>query len=508
MLRPMVAIALLAGAGCELLPDPETAKRDAGPAADAGHVPGCGNGLIDEGEACDDGVGNNDRRADACRGNCRLPWCGDAVLDADEACDDGNRFGADGCSSACTVEQGTREEEPNDGINSAQTAALSSVLHGRLLDGDQDCFALELPEHAHLTATTDDGADGCPGDTILNLFDPEGTRIASADNGGVGECAAFLPETDPSVRYLTAGAYVLCVAGFQHKPLDSYRLTVEVGDDSCSWGRFDLVPAEDNDRDNNPNACDIDDDNDEIPDVSDNCPLVSNGPRPPFFHPDRDGWIRNWALIAPFADGESSCRPSDTDWLGGEAEASIEPDDIFHGRAVKAIFAWRWYVDIREHIGLDDNREVYTFVHIKNPRRRDLTLHLGTDDGGRAWLNGELIHEALICQGITANQHAYAVQLPSGMSRLLFKVRNVGGGFAVAARFTDGDGDPVTDISIKHSLRDIHPGNQIDQDDDGLGDPCDGDIDGDGLNNASDNCPEVFNIDQRDQDGDGVGDAC
>ena len=42
----------------------------------------------------------------------------------------------------------------------------------------------------------------------------------------------------------------------------------------------------------------------------------------------------------------------------------------------------------------------------------------------------------------------------------------------------------------------------------GTGDACDGDIDGDGRINAQDNCPEVSNIDQSDIDQDGQGDVC
>jgi hypothetical protein len=47
-----------------------------------------------------------------------------------------------------------------------------------------------------------------------------------------------------------------------------------------------------------------------------------------------------------------------------------------------------------------------------------------------------------------------------------------------------------------------------DMDGDGLADDCDSDRDGDGYLNRRDNCPNVFNPDQRDTDRDGVGDAC
>ncbi|MBI2373043.1 MAG: VWD domain-containing protein, partial [Deltaproteobacteria bacterium] len=61
----------------------------------------CGDGVTDPGEQCDDG---NAVDTDACRNSCTLPSCGDGITDPGEQCDDGNGRTGDGCRPDCTAE--------------------------------------------------------------------------------------------------------------------------------------------------------------------------------------------------------------------------------------------------------------------------------------------------------------------------------------------------------------------------------------------------------------------
>ena len=88
----------------------------------------CGDGITHVGlsEACDGGDQNSDSEPDACRTNCSLAGCGDGVTDGGEDCDDGNSVDEDGCSALCVDEfcgdgvaqSGLNEECDAGGANS------------------------------------------------------------------------------------------------------------------------------------------------------------------------------------------------------------------------------------------------------------------------------------------------------------------------------------------------------------------------------------------------------
>jgi gliding motility-associated-like protein len=70
----------------------------------------------------------------------------------------------------------------------------------------------------------------------------------------------------------------------------------------------------------------------------------------------------------------------------------------------------------------------------------------------------------------------------------------------------DIDGDGI--LNSLDNCPEIANADQADLDNDGIGDVCDDDIDGDGVLNTEDNCVDVANPSQGDADNDGIGDEC
>jgi len=73
---------------------------------------------------------------------------------------------------------------------------------------------------------------------------------------------------------------------------------------------------------------------------------------------------------------------------------------------------------------------------------------------------------------------------------------------------TQADVDGDSDGDVCDNCPDVLNPLQADLDGDGLGDVCDPDLDGDTVPNDSDNCPATANPGQEDEDLDGIGDAC
>ena len=90
-------------------------------------LPTCNNTMLDPGEQCDDGNGNNN---DMCTDECYNAFCGDLeIYTGVEQCDDGNTFPGDGCDHLCVIEgcgNGIFEppaEECDDGPQNSDTTA-------------------------------------------------------------------------------------------------------------------------------------------------------------------------------------------------------------------------------------------------------------------------------------------------------------------------------------------------------------------------------------------------
>ena len=82
---------------------------------------------------------------------------------------------------------------------------------------------------------------------------------------------------------------------------------------------------------------------------------------------------------------------------------------------------WGAHGEIYDHI-------VYGAVSLESPRKQETTMLVGSDDGVKVWLNGKLVHMALVDRGANDYQDAFPVTLKRGTNVLLVAIDNNGHG--------------------------------------------------------------------------------
>jgi len=117
----------------------------------AGNIIGCGNGVIDPGEQCDDG---NKTDGDGCSSTCQREWqtmvggmetCGNGIVELGEGCDDGNRVDNDGCSARCQWEMSAIPGLENPTWQVGNHAAGSQIEGGFLMEGGYTSNGVFIP---------------------------------------------------------------------------------------------------------------------------------------------------------------------------------------------------------------------------------------------------------------------------------------------------------------------------------------------------------------------------
>jgi len=155
--------------------------------------------------------------------------------------------------------------------------------------------------------------------------------------------------------------------------------------------------------------------------------------------PYRD-FIDEWMVIGPWdnPDGQGFSipyPPEETIDFGAEYEGK----DGLTVTWQKAEAGEDGVVDLAALLEPDEHGVAYAYVNVVAPEEMDTTLYLGSDDGVRAWLNGEMVVDHLVQRGIAPDQETAEVKLQPGNNSLLLKIEQGTGAWSFCARFWDPD---------------------------------------------------------------------
>jgi hypothetical protein len=170
--------------------------------------------------------------------------------------------------------------------------------------------------------------------------------------------------------------------------------------------------------------------------------------------PAAEGFIQQWLVMAPIPLGtESGSAGIDIDLLGDEGLVTPKAGDaLAFGNKVlswKPYAATDYYIDFLRGFGYlgSDYVAAYAVVYVWAEAPADLTLAVGTNDQGKAWVNGKEVFRYAEARGLDKDADRVDVTLVKGRNVLVLKVVNETNNWQACARFLK-NGTPVTNLTF------------------------------------------------------------
>ena len=156
------------------------------------------------------------------------------------------------------------------------------------------------------------------------------------------------------------------------------------------------------------------------------------------------GFITSWLLVGPFP------------WKSEEAftRRNInEPNIDLTATYTVAGKQLEWtsfttpdaagIVHLPNVFGPNDNVTVYAHAEIVVENAKDVVFRMGSDDGIKLWVNGEVVYENDTGRALVVDQDAAKARLKAGRNQILFQITQSIAGWGFCARITEPDGRPV-----------------------------------------------------------------
>lgn len=163
------------------------------------------------------------------------------------------------------------------------------------------------------------------------------------------------------------------------------------------------------------------------------------------FFADRLGFIRKWSVIGPFpwSTTERFAKTHiDSSKFDASASYSAGNGESRTWTTAQAS-ATDGVLNLVAALGDHANAAAYAYAEFEVAEAGDYVLRLGSDDGIKAWVNGEVVHEHHVDRPLVADQDQAPIQLRAGMNAILLEITQGAGGWAFCARITRPDGSPL-----------------------------------------------------------------
>ncbi len=155
----------------------------------------------------------------------------------------------------------------------------------------------------------------------------------------------------------------------------------------------------------------------------------------PSLQPDQ--FMTKWLVLGPLPVSKEKPKPEDQ----ATQKKSFAAELIEHEFATLAVgasqqigekkYEWRFVqatdeiVDLTQTLGDSDFVIAYAWAEINAPEATTALMALGSDDGVKVWLNGQLVHENWIGRPVVKDNDLFPLSFKKGKNQLLLKVQDM-----------------------------------------------------------------------------------
>jgi len=104
-----------------------------------------------------------------------------------------------------------------------------------------------------------------------------------------------------------------------------------------------------------------------------------------------------------------------------------------------------WLLRLDQVMG-GENRAAYLRTEIWSDQVQRVKMELGSDDGVKVWLNGELVHANNASRGVNPGEDVFEIGLQQGKNSLLLKITQGAGGWGACARLRNLTGGKLNGV--------------------------------------------------------------
>lgn len=157
------------------------------------------------------------------------------------------------------------------------------------------------------------------------------------------------------------------------------------------------------------------------------------------------GVIQNWHLVGPWplGDKQQNWQADPIDVTKPDLSASYQVGDTRITWKKIRTTDNRGVVSLIQLIGAHQSCIGYAYAEIEVPREQVAVLRMGSDDGIKAWVNGQLVLDHWVDRGLAFDQEKAQVTLRNGVNTILLKIGQNAGGWEFCCRVTTPEGMPL-----------------------------------------------------------------